>query len=109
MKVSPTHTLACGWGFNNGPSHSGHTHVQLWLTITVSSPAPMKLEIIEAVSGDKSLSVCSGFSKERPKRRRNIFLMVLKDRPLHLQNGDPAEADLKCGPRLTLLKCYIDL
>lgn len=55
--------------------HSGHTHFQLWLTILASSPAPMKLEIIRAVSGDKSLSVCScHFPRNRTDRRREETL-----------------------------------
>lgn len=95
-------------------THSGHTHFQLWLTILASSPAPMKLEIIRAVSGDKSLSVCScHFPRKRTdwRREETLFWWDLKADliTLFLQNSDPTEMDSKCGLRLTLLKCYIDL
>ncbi len=68
--------MACGWDSNNGLAHSGHTHFQLWLTILASSLAPMKLEIIRAISGDKSLSVCScHFPRTRtdPRREETLF------------------------------------
>lgn len=58
-KSVPHTQWPAGWCSNNGLALSGHTHFQLWLTILASSPAPMKLEIIRAISGDKSLSVCS--------------------------------------------------